>query len=704
MSALDSSGFDLILLDLGLPDIDGIELCGLLRDRARRRHGRHAVCTSSGDRSRRRAGCRRGRLHHQAVPAGRAAGAVARPSTARDQQQPTAPTSTTADGGRRDRRRRRAPRAGSGRRSSTFVPRSSICSPISSTRQVRSCGASRSCPTCGTSTGGDRRRRWTSTWRPCDANSASATTKRVASQRCGAWVTGSRGGETPHPVRHRGVAAFAVVAFGVPLAWTIRRIEHDDALAMLQREAARAALEVPSLGNGDNIELPRPGVVGRDVRACSEPDGTRVTQATGPDHADRATAAALQGRLAEYSDASTIAVGWPLTSNEQTFGAIRAALPEATFEHRVHVLWLLMSLLGLLVIGVTALVARRQASRLARPGRRPDDAVRRLGDGDFVVETTRSGVHELDTAGAALTATAERLRKLVARERTFSSDVSHQLLTPLDRSSSHAGERGIGNDRTRCRRRRSARLRRSARGDDQRVVEAGTQRNDRQPSQSIWRRSSRSVARTWNGEFAGARAPLAGRCRTGPAGRADRDVCSSPHPRRPVGQRTRPRSGHGDDQRVTNRRRCGPRSVRRRPRCLRRSGPRSSPRGAGSGHGIGLALARSLADAEGARLTLAAPGPGPRFRLTRAGRGCRLRQQCTHRDRSKTARSQVRRGSTAARRWFRAWPKCRLTIDPGCKDASVRWLTGCRAGILVVRRIDVVPDHRLIVRRRGRHR
>ena len=55
-----------------------------------------------------------------------------------------------------------------------------------------------------------------------------------------------------------GVAAFAVVAFGIPLAWTIRRIEHDDALAKLQREAARAALEVPSLGNGDNIELPPP--------------------------------------------------------------------------------------------------------------------------------------------------------------------------------------------------------------------------------------------------------------------------------------------------------------------------------------------------------------------------------------------------------------------------------------------------------------
>ena len=86
-----------------------------------------------------------------------------------------------------------------------------------------------------------------------------------------------------------------------------------------------------------------------------------------------------------------------MTSNEQTFGAIRAALPESQFEHRVHELWLLMGLLGLLVIGATALVARRQASRLARPVGDLTNAVRRLGDGDFVVETTASGVQELDT-------------------------------------------------------------------------------------------------------------------------------------------------------------------------------------------------------------------------------------------------------------------------------------------------------------------
>ena len=209
-----------------------------------------------------------------------------------------------------------------------------------------------------------------------------------------------------------GVAAFAVVAFGVPLAWTIRRIEHDDTRSTLQREAARAALEVPSLVDGDTIELPAPGTSGVTL-AVYGPDGNRVV-GNGPDRADRATLAALQGRLAEYTDASAITVGWPLTSNEQTFGAIRAALPESQFENRVHELWLLMGVLGLLVIAATALVARRQASRLARPVGDLTDAVRQLGDGDFAIEAPASGVDELDAAGHALTATAERLRKLVA--------------------------------------------------------------------------------------------------------------------------------------------------------------------------------------------------------------------------------------------------------------------------------------------------
>jgi signal transduction histidine kinase len=93
--------------------------------------------------------------------------------------------------------------------------------------------------------------------------------------------------------------------------------------------------------------------------------------------------------------------------------------------------WLLMGGLAAGVLLVAAGAAVYEARRLSRPVEGLTVAVSRLGDGDFTVRAEPSGVPEIDQAGNAVNATAERLGTMIERERAFSGDASHQLRTPL---------------------------------------------------------------------------------------------------------------------------------------------------------------------------------------------------------------------------------------------------------------------------------
>ncbi|MGH3535294.1 MAG: sensor histidine kinase, partial [Pseudonocardiaceae bacterium] len=152
---------------------------------------------------------------------------------------------------------------------------------------------------------------------------------------------------------------------------------------------------------------------------------------TGPEGGDPAVYAALHGEISNKDLNGELVVAVPVTHDTDVIGAVRAASPVMDVYRWVALVWLAMLGLGGLAIGMVWLVARRQARRLASPLEELSEAARRLGQGDFSVRTTPAAIPEIDSVGSALNSTAGRLDEMLARERSFSADASHQLRTPL---------------------------------------------------------------------------------------------------------------------------------------------------------------------------------------------------------------------------------------------------------------------------------
>jgi signal transduction histidine kinase len=136
------------------------------------------------------------------------------------------------------------------------------------------------------------------------------------------------------------------------------------------------------------------------------------------------------GVVAGDSD-SELMVAVPISDGTKVLGVVRAATPRTEVWARTLLTWLAMALFGAFAVGVSWTLARRQARRLAAPLEGLSTAAVRLGGGDFTVRTDRSGIDEIDSVGSSLDTTAQRLGELLARERAFSADASHQLRTPL---------------------------------------------------------------------------------------------------------------------------------------------------------------------------------------------------------------------------------------------------------------------------------
>jgi signal transduction histidine kinase len=224
------------------------------------------------------------------------------------------------------------------------------------------------------------------------------------------------------------VTVVATVVLTVPLTVINAHREADESVQELERAAQRTLAELPSdVSTVRSVDLPK---LGDNLRvAIYRPDGSLLT-GNGPPVADPVTARA-RGVETNGVHGPWRVHGLPVINNEHLDAVIRVAEPASETTNRVRNDLLILLGFDVAAVGVAALVGWFVASRLARPVRAIRDDAVRLGDGDFSIEPHQSGVAELDETAEALAETAGRLEAMLARERAFSADASHQLRTPL---------------------------------------------------------------------------------------------------------------------------------------------------------------------------------------------------------------------------------------------------------------------------------
>jgi signal transduction histidine kinase len=223
-------------------------------------------------------------------------------------------------------------------------------------------------------------------------------------------------------------AVLAIVLFGIPLAVGVLQYAFTQERAELERTANEVAIAVSADVIRDELEkIPDAGSI--QVSIYDDDGEPLVGPGSDRDHPEVVTA--LEGGVGVSSHDGDLVVAVPVTHDGDVIGVSLAAVPRAGVLARVALVWAGMAGLAALAVAAVWVLARRQALRLARPLEELSVSAHRLGDGDFSVRTRTAGIPEIDAVGAALSNTAVRLDDMLARERAFSADASHQLRTPL---------------------------------------------------------------------------------------------------------------------------------------------------------------------------------------------------------------------------------------------------------------------------------
>lgn len=248
------------------------------------------------------------------------------------------------------------------------------------------------------------------------------------------------------------VILLVLLVHDIPLASYLQTSEHARLITSLEKDAfvlagrSQEALGQPSVKSIDGLSTiaqtyrkaggARVVVVDSDGTAIVTSDDDQAS--VGSDYATRPEiATALTGQIATGERYSTslneqlVYVAVPVLHGDHIVGAVRLTFPNQTVVDQVNgqvQILVIVAVITLLVAGIVGFILSVSVTRRLKLLQR---ATVFLAEGDLSARADERGAPEIKSLSRSFNLMADRLDGLVAQQRTFAADASHQLRTPL---------------------------------------------------------------------------------------------------------------------------------------------------------------------------------------------------------------------------------------------------------------------------------
>ena len=133
----------------------------------------------------------------------------------------------------------------------------------------------------------------------------------------------------------------------------------------------------------------------------------------------------------EWTGEDRLFVAAPILGNTGLEGLVQLSMPMDEITEQVRAMWLTLLTATLVLIALFVLASIFLGEQITRPLHRLTTAANRLAAGDLSARLEMNRKDELGTLAAAFDHMAEEISQLLARERAFVANASHELRSPV---------------------------------------------------------------------------------------------------------------------------------------------------------------------------------------------------------------------------------------------------------------------------------